>query len=107
MGRLCDLPDDKKFELIRRLLRSLPASAGTIDASTALSKVKNNKEGRMVNAVRHGFRIGIRPDPKNGKRYLWTLNGTQMLFREESSSSYDSVEQAIADAQARADELAR
>jgi hypothetical protein len=61
----------------------------------------------MANGVRNGFRIGIRPDPQNGKRYLWTLNGTQTLFREESSSSYDSIEQAIADAEARADELAR
>lgn len=61
----------------------------------------------MANGVRNGFRIGIRPDPRNGKRYVWTLNGTQKLFHEESSTSYDSVEQAIADAQARADELAQ
>lgn len=61
----------------------------------------------LANGVRNGFRIGIRPDPQNSKRYLWTLYGTQKLFREESSASYDSVERAIADAEARADELAR
>ncbi|MGC5781733.1 hypothetical protein [Methylobacterium sp. NFXW15] len=61
----------------------------------------------MANGVRHGFRIGIRPDPKDGKRYLWTLNGTSKLFREESSSSYSSIEEAIAEAEARADQLVR
>jgi hypothetical protein len=60
----------------------------------------------LANGVRNGFRIGIRPDPQNNKRYLWTLYETQTLFREESASSYDSVERAIADAEARADELA-
>ena len=59
----------------------------------------------MANGVRNGFRIGIRPDPQNSKRYLWILSGTQTLFREESPSSYASIEQAIADAEARADEL--
>lgn len=59
----------------------------------------------MAHGVRNGYRIGIRPDPKNPKSYLWTLHGTQKLFWEESSSSYTSVEQAIAEAQARADQL--
>ena len=59
----------------------------------------------MAQGVRNGYRISIRPDPKNPKFYLWTLHGTRKLFWEESASSYKSVEQAIFEAQAKADQL--
>ena len=52
------------------------------------------------------YRIGVRPAPGNHARYLWTIYGTQTLFYEASETEYASVEQALADANARLAELA-
>lgn len=31
----------------------------------------------MANGIRNGYRVGIRPDPKDKLRYLWTIHGIQ------------------------------
>ena len=59
----------------------------------------------MANGIRNGYRIGVRPDPKDRSRYLWTIHGISNMFWEQSSTAFSSVEQALAEANARADQL--
>ena len=59
----------------------------------------------MQPVSRGAYRISVRPARNDPSRYLWTIYGTQSLFREESQTSYASVEQALSDANARLGEL--
>lgn len=53
------------------------------------------------------YRISVRPAPHDRSRYLWTINGTQSMFSEESSTAYSSVEDALAEANARLAQICR
>ncbi|MHB2209733.1 hypothetical protein [Methylobacterium sp. CM6257] len=59
----------------------------------------------MANGIRNGYRVGVRPDPNDRSRYLWTIHGIRNMFWEQSPTAYTSVEQALAEANARADQL--
>jgi hypothetical protein len=52
------------------------------------------------------YRISVRPAPGNKSRYLWTIYGIETMFYEASQTEYDSVEDALAEANARLSELA-
>jgi hypothetical protein len=52
------------------------------------------------------YRIGVRPAPGNRSRYLWTIYGTETMFYEASQTEHASVEDALAEANARLSELA-
>ncbi|GJD93946.1 hypothetical protein OCOJLMKI_1144 [Methylobacterium iners] len=52
------------------------------------------------------YRIQIRPAPSDPSKYLWTMCGTHSMFREEAATPYPSVEQALAEANARLGQLA-
>ena len=54
---------------------------------------------------RGAYRVQIRVAPGDKSRYLWTIYGTQTLFYEASTTSYGSIEQALADASARLAQL--
>lgn len=49
----------------------------------------------------------IRVSPVFGQRsrYIWAITGTQTMFHQRSDVAYDSVEQALAEAQARLAQL--
>lgn len=51
------------------------------------------------------YRIGVRPASSNRSRYLWTICGTQKLFYEVSQTEHASVDDALAEANARLSQL--
>ena len=59
----------------------------------------------MSSEPTRAYRIAVRPVPNNQARYLWAIYGTQTLFYEASQTEYRSIEQALADANARLSEL--
>ena len=59
----------------------------------------------MSPETKRRYRVSIRPAPGNHARYLWTIYGTETLYYEASQTEYASVEQALADANARVSEL--
>ena len=59
----------------------------------------------MSSELKPAYRVRVRPAPGNLARFLWTIYGTETLFYEASPTEYASVEQALADANARLSEL--
>ena len=59
----------------------------------------------MSNGIRNDYRASIRTDPKANLHYLWNIHGIENVFYKQSQVAYTSVEQAIAEAHARADQL--
>ena len=59
----------------------------------------------MSSEPTRAYRIAVRLVPSNQARYLWAIYGTQSLFYESSQAEYASIEQALADANARLSKL--